>query len=302
MSGASSFVHDVDLSLIIIIGISLFFLVSITAVMIYFVFRYSRKRNPKATNIEGNNTLEILWTAIPTILVLVMFAYGWTGYEPMRIVPKDAIRVKAHAQMWYWSFEYENGKISPTLVVPLNKPVRVDLMSKDVIHSLYIPAFRIKEDAVPGKNNYLWFKAQETGNYDLFCSEYCGDRHSYMMTKVEVIPEQDFNTWLTTAETSANEDPGLTLIKKNACITCHSLDGTRIVGPTFKGIYGRKETVISDGKERMITVDDEYLKRSLYEPNADVVKGFNQGLMISFQGKISDDDLQKIIEYFKTLQ
>ena len=302
MSEASSFVHGVDLSLIIIMSISLFFLVGITALMIFFVFRYSRKRNPKATNIEGNNTLEILWTAIPTLLVLVMFAYGWTGFKPMRIVPKDAIHVKAHAQMWYWSFEYENGKISPDLVVPLNKPVRVDLISADVIHSLYIPAFRIKEDAVPGKNNYLWFKAQETGNYDLFCSEYCGDRHSYMMAKVQVIPPQDFDTWLTTAAAPANEDPGLTLIKKNACITCHSLDGTRIVGPTFKGLFGRKETVITNGNERLITVDDEYIKRSIFEPNADVVKGYNQGLMISFQGKLSDDDIRKMIAYFKTLQ
>src|SRR5512133_1253540 len=131
MSGASNFVQGVDLTFIVILGISVFFLVSITAVMIYFVIRYNRKRNPKATHVKGSNALEITWTAIPVGLVLVMFYFGWIGYRPMRNVPKDAIQVKAIAQMWSWNFEYENDKKSGELVVPLNKPVKLNLFSRD---------------------------------------------------------------------------------------------------------------------------------------------------------------------------
>jgi cytochrome c oxidase subunit 2 len=301
MSGASNFVQGVDLTFIIILGTSVFFLVSITAVMIYFVFRYSRKRNPKATNIEGNNKLEIIWTAIPLALVLVMFYFGWLGFRPMRQVPKDAIPVNAVGQQWFWSFEYENGKKSADLVVPLNKPVKLNLISRDVIHSLYIPAFRIKEDVVPGKNNYMWFKAEELGEYNIFCSAFCGDRHSYMLSHVRVLPEAEYTAWLAASDVPAGENPGLTLMKQNACISCHSQDGSKIVGPTFKGLFGRKETVITNGAERDVTVDEEYIKKSIYEPNADVVKGYNPNLMTPFKDRLKDEDVQKIIDYIKTL-
>jgi cytochrome c oxidase subunit 2 len=302
MNGASNFVRGVDLTFIIILGVSVFFLVSITAVMIYFVIRYSRKRNPKATNIEGNNTLEIAWTAIPLILVLIMFYFGWLGFRPMRHVPEGAIPIKAIGQMWAWSFEYENGKKSDQLIVPLNKAVKINLSSRDVIHSLYIPAFRIKEDAVPGKNNFMWFIAQDTGEYNIFCAEYCGDRHSYMLSKVKVLPEDDYNTWLAaTSEAPVDEPPGLTFMKQNACVTCHSQDGSRIVGPSFKGLFGKKETVITNGVEREVTVDEEYIRRSVYDPNADVVKGYSPNLMPSQKDKLTEDDVKKIIDYMKTL-
>jgi cytochrome c oxidase subunit 2 len=143
-SGASNFVEAVATAFVVILGISLFFLVGITVTMIYFVWRYNKKRNPKATPIEGNTTLEIVWTAIPTALVLVMFYFGWAGWKPMKETPPDAMRVKTTARMWSWSFEYENGKLSNKLVLPVNKPVVLDLVSVDVIHSLYIPAFRLK--------------------------------------------------------------------------------------------------------------------------------------------------------------
>ena len=301
-SGASNFVHGVDLTFFIILGISVFFLVTITAAMIYFVIRYRRKKNPKASQIEGNNTLEIIWTVIPTILVLIMFYYGWIGYRPMRRVPADAIPVKAYGQMWSWSFEYSNGKKSAELVVPLNKPVKLDLISKDVNHSLYIPAFRIKEDVIPGRNNYMWFKALQEGEYDIFCSEYCGERHSYMLSKVRVIPEAEYLAWLEKSDIPADEPPGLTLMKQNACITCHSLDGSKIVGPSFKGIYGEKVTVTTDSGEKEVTVDDEYIRRSIYEPGAEIVKGFNKGLMISYKDKLKDEDIKSITDYIKTLK
>jgi cytochrome c oxidase subunit 2 len=301
MSGASNFVQGVDLSLIIILGISVFFLVGITAVMILFVVRYSRKKNPKATSIEGNKTLEIVWTVIPTILVLIMFYYGWAGFAPMRKVPKDAMTVKVYGQMWSWSFEYENGKRSADLVVPQNQAVKLELISRDVIHSLYIPAFRVKEDVVPGKDNFMWFRALELGEYDLFCTEYCGDRHSYMLSKVKVLPQNEFMAWMVTSDVPEGEHPGLTILKQNACTSCHSLDGSKIVGPSFKGLYGKQETVVTDGRERTVTADDEYIRRSIWEPNADLVIGFNPGLMISYKDQVDEEKMQKILDFLKTI-
>ena len=300
-SNASNFVQGVDLSFAIILGISVFFLVSITAVMIYFVIRYNRKKNPTASNIHGNNRLEIIWTVIPTILVLVMFYFGWMGYKPMRSVPRDAIPIKAYGQMWKWSFEYANGKMSDTLFVPKDKPVKLELISRDVLHSFYIPAFRIKEDVVPGRENMLWFIGQEEGQYNIFCAEYCGDRHSYMLSKVSVLPESEYTRWYNDTTASADH-PGLVVLKKNACISCHSLDGSKIVGPSFKGVWGMTETVITNDAEREITIDEAYIKRSIQEPNADVVKGYNKGLMISYKDLVSEKEMNDIIEYIKTLK
>lgn len=302
MSGASNFVEGVDLAFTIILGASLFFLIAITILMIYFVIRYRKSKNPKASQIHGNNKLEIIWTVIPTILVLIMFYYGWMGYKPMREVPDDAIPITVYGQMWSWSYKYENGKISDKLVVPLDKAVRLDLVSRDVIHSFYIPAFRIKEDVVPGVNNFMWFIAQEEGSYNVFCAEYCGDRHAYMLSTVEVIPETEYLAWLDRSDIPEGQHPGLTILKQNACISCHSLDGSKLIGPSFRGIYGRVETVVEEGTDSEITVDDDYIKSSINEPNLQVVKDYTPGLMISYKEQLSDEDLDQIIEYFKTLK
>ena len=302
MSGASNFVEGVDLSFSIILGASIFFLITITIVMIYFVFRYRKSKNPTASNIHGNDKLEIIWTVIPTILVLVMFYFGWMGYKPMREVPDDAIPIKVYGQMWSWSYEYENGKRSDKLVVPLNKAVKLDLISRDVVHSFYIPAFRIKEDVVPGYDNFMWFIAQEEGSYNVFCAEYCGERHAYMLSTVEVVPETEYYAWLDKSDIPEGQHPGLTIMQQNACLTCHSLDGSKLIGPTFQGIYGRKEVVVEDGVEKEISVDDDYIIKSMYEPNAQVVKGYTPGLMIAYKDQISEEDIKQIIEYFKTLK
>ncbi len=300
--GASTFAEGVDLSLYIIAGISIFFLVGITAVMIYFVIRYNKKRNPKATNIEGNNTLEVIWTVIPTILVLVMFYYGWMGYKPMRTVPGNAIEINAYGQMWKFSFEYPNGKLTDSLVVPLNRPVKLYLNSRDVLHSFYIPAFRLKEDMVPGGKNYLWFEANLKGKYDILCAEYCGQLHSYMLSSVTVLPVEEYEAWFEKAPTITDEHPGLTVMKQNACLTCHSQDGSKIIGPSFKGIYGHEVTVVTDGIERQVMVDDEYITRSIKQPGSDVVQGYMNGLMVSYENVLTDQQIKDVIEYIKTLK
>lgn len=194
-SGASNLANTVDSVFLFICSICVALLVIVTFVMVYFVIRYSRKKNIIPSNIEGNLPLEIIWTVIPVILVLAMFYYGWIGYKEIRNVPKNAMVIKATGHMWAWSFEYENGKQSKILNLPLGKPVKVELYSWDVIHSLYIPAFRIKEDVVPNKKNYMWFEPTKAGSYNIFCAEYCGQGHSSMLTKIIVMPENEFKAW-----------------------------------------------------------------------------------------------------------
>ncbi len=306
MSGASNFVEGVDLAFYVILGISLFFLVLITGTMIYFVFRYRKSKNPKAdTSITGSNKLEVIWTVIPTILVLVMFYYGWAGFAPMRDVPDDAIPVKAIARMWSWTFEYENGKKSDKLIVPKDKPVYLDLISVDVNHALYVPAFRIKEDVVPGRKNWMWFTANEFGSYDLLCAEYCGLRHAYMLTTVEVVSDDEWAEWMKTPEGESDLDvvaEGFNVIKMNGCVACHSSDGTKLVGNSFKGIWGEERKVLVDGEEKTVTVDRDYIVKSIYDPNAEIVVGYNEGLMPAYKDMISEQEIDQFIEYLKTLK
>lgn len=305
---ASNFVAGVDEAFVFIMGVSFIFLIGLTFTMLYFVYKYNQKKNPVATQIKGSTKLEIVWTIIPTILVLVMFYYGWAGWTPMQKPPKDSFNIKVVARMWNFTFEYENGKRTDTLFVPQNKAVRLNLNSLDVIHSLYIPAFRVKEDVVPGREKFIWFIPQQEGLYDLFCTEYCGLNHSYMLNQVKVMPDQDFNAWYvdtTKREAVALDSPtenGKRIMKNIGCFACHSVDGSKLVGPSFKGLYGHTATVMTGGNEREITVDDEYIKRSIYDPNADVVKGYNKGLMLSYTGQLSEDDVKQITEYLKSLK
>ena len=193
-SGASNFSAGVDQTFAFILAVAFFFLIGITATMIYFAIRYNRKRHPKATQVKDNMILEVVWTVIPVILVMFMFYYGYTAFIPERNIPKDAMPIKVTGRMWNWTFDYGNGKIrKDTLVVPLNKAVQLNMNSLDVTHSLYIPAFRIKEDLVPGQQTNMWFIAQEKGTYDILCAEFCGLRHSYMEGRVVVLDEPEFN-------------------------------------------------------------------------------------------------------------
>ncbi len=303
-TGASTFTQGVDMAFIVILSISVLFLVGITTAMIWFVIKYNRKRNPKPKDVKDNTRLEVIWTVIPTLLVLVMFYFGWIGYTPMRNVPNGALEVKATGRMWSWQFDYQNGKQSNILVVPLGKPVKLELYSPDVLHSLYIPAFRIKEDVVPGLSNYMWFQAEREGEFDILCAEYCGVQHSYMLSKVKVVPEEDFLEWFNTKEVVADtlESLGLQILKKNGCVACHSQDGSKIVGPTFKGLFGSQRKVTdSQGNEKTITADESYIERSIYDPNSEIVEGYSKNLMVSYKEQITPDEIKEIVNYLKSL-
>lgn len=195
-SGASNFIESVDGVFLLSIIISVFFLVLITTLMIVFVIKYNRKKNPKATNVHSNSLLEITWTVIPTILVLILFWYGWVGYKEMVDVPEDAMNIEVTAQMWKWQFKYENGNVTDSLYVPVNKAIKLTLTSNDVNHAFFIPAFRVKKDVYPGTQRIAWFRANKVGKYDIACAEYCGLNHSYMYSKIIVMTESDFKNWL----------------------------------------------------------------------------------------------------------
>jgi cytochrome c oxidase subunit 2 len=301
-SGASNLAEGVDRAFIFIFAIAFIFTIGITALMIYILLHFSRKKIKNPQQFTGNTRLEIIWTIVPLILVLMMFYYGWEGFSPMRKVPANAMQIKAIGRMWAWSFDYGNGKISKELVVPYQRNIKMNLVSMDVNHSLFIPAFRVKEDVIPGYDNYLWFRPISKGTYDIFCSEYCGLAHSAMTAKVVVLDSLDFDKWLADLKVTGNlpEHPGLKIIQANACLTCHSLDGTKIIGPSFKGLYGSKRTIIAAKGEIEVEATADYIKRSVLDPNAEVVKGFNKGLMQPYAGVIKDEDLDKIVEYFKT--
>ena len=305
---ASNFVEGVDKAFLVILGISFFFLSGLTIMMLVFIYKYNRKRHPVATQYEGSIALEIVWTVIPLILVLIMFYYGWTGWLPMSKAPEDSFEVTVYGRMWNFTFEYENGKRTDTLYLPNNKPVKLNLKAMDVLHSLYIPAFRVKQDMTPGKkNNFMWFKPQRVGTYELYCTEYCGLQHSYMYSYVKVVEDSVFQTFLADsvqASTTQVDSPTATakrIMQNIGCFACHSIDGTRLVGPTFKGLWGSERIVVTNGDEREILVDEEYIKTSIYDPNADVAEGFNKGLMISYETQLSDYEIDLIIEYLKTL-
>jgi len=300
---ASNLAKGVDLTFRFIFSTALFFIVGITFFIVYTLIRFSRKREKNPRQFTGSTSLEIIWTVIPLIIVLVMFYIGLIGFIPMREVPSDAMNITAIAQMWRWDFDYGDNRISKELVVPLNKDIKLNLVSKDVDHSLYIPAFRLKEDVIPGYNNYMWFKPVMKGEFDIFCAEYCGLNHSGMLSKVVVMDSTDYNKWYAelVKSTPAAESPGLTLLKKNNCVACHSIDGSRIVGPTFKGLYGSKVQIITDKGELTVVADDDYIRRAILDPASKVVKGFNKGLMQSYKGILSEQDIINITGYLKSL-
>ncbi len=306
---ASNFVSSFDTAFYSVIGVSIFLLIAITFLMLYFVFKYNRKKNKIASNIEGNTKLEIVWTVVPTILVLAMFYFGWAGWEPMNKPPKDGLKVTTIARMWNFSFLYENGKQSDELVVPVGVPVKLKLVSADVLHSVFIPAFRIKEDIIPGRDKLMWFIPQREGSYDLYCAEYCGLKHSYMGANLRAIPKVEFDKWYTdTTATKSTADPsvpgseGLAILKAQGCNACHSSDGTKIIGPSYLGIWGRPVVVVRGGQDVTVIADSAYIKRSIYEPNFEVVKGYQKGLMQTYDKSVSAKDLEKIIEYLQTLE
>ena len=284
---------QVDQVFLLIFGVSAAILLLVTVLMVWFVIRYHHTRHPQAADIRGNVLAEVVWTVIPTILVMGMFYYGWTSFKALRSVPADAMQVRVTARMWSWVFEYENGKRASTLFVPVDRAVRLDMTSVDVIHSFFVPAFRIKMDTVPGMRTYAWFQAKRTGTYDVLCAEYCGLRHANMLSTVEVMEPDDFRQWY---ESSAQGDEAAVgLLESYGCLGCHSLDGSEEMGPTLLNIYGARRSVIDANGTREIHVDEAYLRRAIVDPDAELVAGFEG--MPAYKEDMPQADLDAIVGY-----
>jgi cytochrome c oxidase subunit 2 len=297
--GPANTTGKVDSAFIFIAAVGVALLCIITFFMILFLIKYNKKRHPQREDVKESVALEIFWTVIPTILVLMMFYFGWVDFKFLRNPPKNAMTIDVIGRQWSWLFKYENGKQSDMLKVPSGKPVRLILTSEDVIHSLFIPAFRIKEDCVPGMKTHLWFKADELGSYDIFCTEYCGVGHSHMLSKVIVMSDKDFEKWYREVKVPGTEAKGLNLIKEKGCLGCHTIDGTKKIGPTFKGIFGKKVLVMTNGKARELFIDEAYLKRSILKPQADIVNGYPPVMPVI---TLTNDELNAVIDYLKNLK
>jgi cytochrome c oxidase subunit II len=313
---ASSAAGRVDSVFLFIFVLCAAFLVLITAAIIYFLVKYNRKRHPKAEDIEGNAWIETIWTVVPAIIFLAMFFYGWTNFSYMRDVPREAMVIEATGRQWAWSFKYPNGKRTTELILAIDKPVKLELRSLDVLHGFFIPAFRIKEDVVPGKENYTWFVPTQLGSFDIECTVICGISHANMLAKAVIVPVSDFESWYfgdadallpsraskisrpANAEAAAN--PALNIMNQKFCLTCHSIDGSAMVGPSLRGLYGKEHTIIdSKGKEREIVADDIYLARAIQDPGFDSVKGYPP---VMPKTPLTDAELKQVIEFIKTLK
>jgi cytochrome c oxidase subunit 2 len=300
---ASNLAAGVDKTFIFIFTIAFIFIVGITAFMIYTVVHFARRKGVPARQFTGSVKLEIIWTIIPLILVMMMFYYGWIGFAAGRKVPADAMKVTAIGRMWQWEFDYGNGMKSKDLVLPVNKSVRIALKSEDVNHSLFIPAFRVKEDVIPGYENYLWFIPTFVGEYEILCTEYCGLLHSSMLAKAKVLVQADYEKWYSEFKASAppGEADGYLLLRNTGCIACHSLDGTKLVGPSFKGLFGKERSVVSGNTQLTVVADEKYIQNSIYTPDFQVVTGYNRGIMKSYKDLLKDAEIITITDYLKTL-
>lgn len=300
---ASTTAGEVDALFNFILWLSAFFFALIVGLMVLFVVRYHRRRvaQPEASP-SHNTALELTWTIIPLLLVVVIFGWGFKVFLDINTVPADAYEVQVTGQKWKWLFTYPNGHVDDNLHVPINRPVRLVMTSEDVIHSFFVPAFRVKRDVVPGRFSKLWFEANRAGQYDIFCAEYCGSGHSDMLAKVVVHPEGGFEKWLSeeanVLATLPPAEAGARLYKIQGCAQCHSVDGAAGIGPSFKDLFGKPVPLVGG---RTVNADENYLRESILEPQATVVAGF-QPVMPTFKGRLKDAEITALIAYIKSLE
>jgi cytochrome c oxidase subunit II len=300
---ASVTAADIDWLYMFMVWMSVICSAAIFAAMVYFVWKYKapgRKQNVIAEpSSDHSTTLELAWSIAPLFVVIALFVWGFQGFVNLRTPPKGAMEVQVTGQKWKWLFEYPHGA-EDVLHVPVDRPVRVVIHSVDVLHSLYIPNFRVKMDAVPGRYTDLWFQATKAGDYPIFCAEYCGTSHSDMITRVIVHEPGGYEKWLDEMKRKAEDMPlpdlGKMVYDKQGCAVCHSTDGTPRIGPTWKGLFGKTESFV-DGSSA--TADENYLRQSITDPTAKVVQGFPPSMPLT---KLSDRQITGVIEYIKTLK
>ncbi len=298
----SAYASEVDDLFLLILAISAFFFLLIAGSLSYFVWRYRRRRPDEITpHISHNFKLEVAWAVIPLIIVVILFFLGFNSYMNARIGPGEALEIQVRGKRWVWEFEYPDGmRTVNEIYIPVNRPVRFIMTSEDVIHSFYVPSFRVKMDVLPNRYTSLWFHPVEEGVHTMLCAEYCGRGHSDMLARIHVVSEEKYREWQEQGDVRLGSMPlaelGRLLYDSHGCATCHSLDGSRREGPSLKGIFGATHAM-RDGSS--VVVDENYLRESILEPQARIVAGY-EAIMPTYQGLLRERELAALIEFIKT--
>jgi len=299
----STLAGRVDDHFYIIYWVCVFFFALILALALVMLAKYRRKGDvPQSQPSSHHNTmLELVWSGIPLLIVLAIFVMGFRGYIDLHTAPQNSYPIQVNAQKWAWSFQYPNGYEDPELHVPAGRPVKLTMTSQDVIHSFFVPDFRTKQDVVPGRYTTTWFQADEPGEARIFCAEYCGTKHSQMLSKVIVHDPADFDAWMAKAADWIKDLPpveaGALVYKKKGCNQCHSVDGAGGVGPTFRGSFGNRRQ-FTDGSTGVM--DENYVRESVLNPRAKVLAGFDP-VMPTFQGRLKENEISVLIAYLRSL-
>lgn len=302
---ASRTAGSVDAVFVFIAVVSLFFFLLVEGLLIGFALRYRRRKGEEAvatSAVTGHTLLEVVWIAIPSAVVVAFFVYGYVVYRDLGAHVPGATDVQVTARQFLFEFRYPDGRTTVNeLRIPRGKPVKLLLTSADVIHSFYVPAYRIKQDMIPGRYTTLYLHPDREGTYDVYCAEYCGVGHSTMRAAVVVMPEADYAAWAAGAAAATALPPaerGRELLTRAGCLNCHALEGTEKIGPNLKGLFGR-ERPLADG--RTVRADEEYLRESLVDPNAKVVKGY-PAVMPTFKGTLTEEDVAALVVHLRSLR
>ena len=296
---ASTGAGNVDALYIFLVLLSAFMSLAIFTMIFVFAVKYRRRQGHEAEQIEGSTALEVTWSVIPLGIFLVIFAWGGFIYFQERTPPRDATQIYVVAKQWMWKLQHPEGpREINELHVPVGRDVEMIMTSQDVIHSFYVPAFRIKQDVLPGRYTIAWFRATRPGTYHLFCAEYCGTMHSGMIGQVVVMEPAQYQAWLAGGSTTFGSlaATGETIFQQLGCPTCHRFD-IQGRGPNLIGIFG-KPVQLEDGREVM--ADENYIRESILAPSANIDSGFKP-IMPVFQGLVSEEQLNALVEYIKSL-
>jgi cytochrome c oxidase subunit 2 len=296
---ASTVAERVDALYFFLVALTIFFSMLIAALEVYFAFRYRRQSQDEyPEHIEGSTKLETVWIVIPFLLAMFLFVWGASVYFAIYRPPQNAMEIYVVAKQWMWKFQHPTGQREINeLHVPLNQKVKLIMATEDVIHSFFVPAFRVKADVVPGRYTSIWFQAIKPGRYHLFCAEYCGTNHSTMGGWVEVMEPTDYEAWLSGGPSEGSfASLGEKLFRDLACVTCHRSDAAGR-GPVLEGLFGKTVTL---QKGEKVKADEAYIRESILNPRAKVVAGF-EPIMPTFQGLVSEEQLLQLIAYIRSL-
>lgn len=301
---ASTLAPNIDNLFWFITFVNAIFFFLIAGLVVVFVKRYRRRGPDEITpHITHNQKLEIAWSVIPLFILIGIFFWGLHGFLRAQVAPANSLEIQVRAKKWVWEFEYPDGMRSLNEIhVPINRPVRLVMNSEDVLHSFFVPAFRAKMDILPNRYTDLWFEATQVGAHQLFCTEYCGKGHSDMLGKIHVDDEKEYQRWLKEGDAEFQKMPlpeiGKIVYENRGCATCHSLDGSRGQGPSWRGIFGQTRQ-FTDGTS--VVADENYIRQSILEPNAKVVQGY-EPVMPTFKGLLRPREELGVIEFIKRLK